>query len=280
MVILSGSFGFKLTLSIFINNARGLFGGINRLYQMQLETWLQWYDKLRSKFGYSIIEDQSTAQLLSELLQEKSLDLKQLKELIADKNALVVGAGPSLEESVKYMKNLRTFVLIAADGASEALIENGIKPDIVVTDLDGNHEHLLKADKMGSIMVIHAHGDNANLIRNLVPRMKNCIGTTQVKPLNNIHNFGGFTDGDRAVFLANEFDAKSIVLVGMDFGDKIGRYSKTKIKDEKLKIAKMDTGKELLEWLATFTNAKLYNASPSTINGFRNIGLKEIKDLD
>jgi hypothetical protein len=125
-------------------------------------------------------------------------------------------------------------------------------------------------------MIVHAHGDNVNLIRNLVPKMKNCIGTTQVKPLHNVYNFGGFTDGDRAVFLASEFKAKNIVLVGMDFGGKIGRYSKTKIKDEKLKIAKMTVGKELLEWLSTFSAAKLYNVSPSVIKGFKNISFEEI----
>ncbi|MFQ5940739.1 MAG: 6-hydroxymethylpterin diphosphokinase MptE-like protein [Nitrososphaerales archaeon] len=247
---------------------------------MQLDLWLTWYDMLRAKFGYSIVEDQSSAQLLSELLQERNLDPDHLKGLIANKNVIVVGAGPSLEESVKTIKSLKAFVIIAADGASEALIVNDIKPDIVVTDLDGSHEYLLRADKMGSIMVVHAHGDNTNLLRNLVPKLKNCIGTTQVKPLNNIHNFGGFTDGDRAVFLASEFKAKSIVLVGMDFGNRIGKYSKTHLKNEKLKVAKMETGKELLEWLAPFTNAKLYNASPSTIKGFRNIALNEIEGLD
>lgn len=244
---------------------------------MQLNDWLQWYDKIRTKFGYSVVEDQSTAQLLSEFLGGRSVSLERVKELISGKTVVVFGAGPSLEGSVKNIK--KSFTAIAADGASEALVVNGMKPDIVVTDIDGNHEYLLKADKMGAIMVVHAHGDNANLIRNLVPKMKNCIGTTQVKPLHNIYNFGGFTDGDRAVFLASEFNAKNIVLVGMDFGNIVGKYSK-QVKDEKLKVAKMGVGKELLEWLATFSKAKLYNASPSTIRGFRNIALSEIDKLD
>jgi len=137
----------------------------------------------------------------------------------------------------------------------------------------------LQADKMGSIMVVHAHGDNVNLLRNLVPKMKNCIGTTQVKPLHNVYNFGGFTDGDRAVFLANEFKAKTIVLIGMDFGDKIGRYSKANVKDAKLKITKMTVGKELLEWLSTFSASKLYNASPSVIKGFENVAFEEVLSI-
>lgn len=232
---------------------------------------------LRTKFGYSIVEDQNAARFLSELLDKRSLDLKVLMNLISNKNVLVAGAGPSLEDSLQKVDS-KQFIMIAADGASQALIENRIRPDIVVTDLDGSHEHLLQADKMGSIMVVHAHGDNVNLLRNLVPKMKNCIGTTQVKPLHNVHNFGGFTDGDRAVFLANEFKAKNIVLIGMDFGDKIGRYSKGKV-NERLKVAKMAVGKELLEWLSTFSVARLYNASPSVIKGFKNIDLQELPSI-
>ena len=246
---------------------------------MQLDEWLKRYDMLRAKFGYSIVEDQSAARLLSELLEDKSLDLKILENLIFNKNVLVAGAGPSLEDSLQKISSLKQFTIIAADGASQAFIENGIRPDIVVTDLDGSHEHLLEADKMGSIMVVHAHGDNVNVLRNLVPKMKNCIGTTQVKPLHNVYNFGGFTDGDRAVFLANEFKARNIVLIGMDFGEKIGRYSKTKVKDEKLKIVKMAVGKELLEWLSTFSTSRLYNASPSVIKGFKNIALQEVPSI-
>ena len=247
---------------------------------MQVDLWLRWYDKIRSKFGYSIVEDQSSAQLLSEILESKSLDPHILKELVTGKNVLVVGSGPSVENGIETIKNLRSFIIIAADSALEMLIENDIKPDIVVTDLDGSHEHLLKADNLGSIMIIHAHGDNVNLLRNLVPKMKRCIGTTQVKPLHQIYNFGGFTDGDRAVFLASEFNAMNIVLIGMDFGNKIGKFSKTKMADTKLKVTKMDVGRELLEWLATFSKARLYNISPNTLIGFENITLNKIEILD
>jgi len=245
---------------------------------MQLDEWLKWYDVVRAKFGYSVVEDQNAARFMSELLEGRGLNLKVLTNLVSNKNVIVAGAGPSLEDNLQKISSLKQFTIIAADGASQALLENNVKPDIVVTDLDGSHEHLLQADKMGSIMVVHAHGDNVNLLRNLVPKMRNCIGTTQVKPLHNVYNFGGFTDGDRAVFIANEFEAKTVLLVGMDFGEKIGRYSK-KVKDERLKIAKMAVGKELLEWLSTFSRPKLYNASPSMIKGFENIALEEVGSI-
>lgn len=241
---------------------------------MQLEEWFKRYDAIRKRFGYSIVEDQSAAQFLSEMLDNRNIGLQIVRQKVENKNVVVFGAGPSLEESMD--NDLKDFTVICADGASQALLEHNIRPDFVVTDLDGSHEHLLQADRMDSVIVVHAHGDNVNLMRNLVPKMKNCIGTTQVKPLHNIYNFGGFTDGDRAVFLASELKAKSITLVGMDFGEKIGKYSKTNVKNEKVKIEKMRVAVELLEWLATFSSSKLYNMSPSVIRGFKNISFEEI----
>lgn len=246
---------------------------------MRLEEWLKRYDGIRARFGYSIVEDQNAATFLGELLEGRALDPKVLADLILSRNVIVAAAGPSLEDALPEIGQLKGFTVMAADGASQALIENGIRPDIVVTDLDGSHEHLLRADRMGSIMVVHAHGDNVNLMRNLVPKMRNCIGSTQVKPVKNVYNFGGFTDGDRAVFLASEFNAKTIVLVGMDFGERIGRYSKAGTKNEKMKIEKMAVGKELLEWLSSLSASKLYNASPGVIRGFRNIALEEVPSL-
>jgi len=52
-----------------------------------------------------------------------------------------------------------------------------------------------------------------------VPRLRKVIGTTQSRPTNGLYNFGGFTDGDRAVFLAKHLDALKIILIGFDFED-------------------------------------------------------------
>jgi uncharacterized Rossmann fold enzyme len=53
-----------------------------------------------------------------------------------------------------------------------------------------------------------------------VPRFKgNVVGTTQAAPLPHVYNFGGFSDGDRAVFAADELGASKITLVGVDLDD-------------------------------------------------------------
>ena len=94
-------------------------------------------------------------------------------------------------------------------------------------------------------------------------------------PFDKIKNFGGFTDGDRGVFLANHFEAKKIILFGMDFGERIGKYSKTKKSERKIKLMKLKKGESLLEWLSTFTKSELFTTSKS-IEGFKKISYKEL----
>jgi uncharacterized Rossmann fold enzyme len=244
---------------------------------MQIDEWLRWYNIIKDTFHYSIVDDTNASILLSMMIKGRELSIDTLKGCIEGKDVLIFGAGPSLLQSLHDIIangiRIDALTLIACDGASQALIEHGIKPDIVVTDLDGNHEYLLTSDTLGAVMVVHAHADNVNLMRYMVPKLRNIIATTQVKPLHNVYNFGGFTDGDRAVFLASEFNARSIILAGMDFGYEVGYYSKRSY-NIGLKVAKMQFAKMLLESLAEECKGKgikLYNLSSSRIKGFENI---------
>lgn len=243
---------------------------------MKFADWFPYYQGIRAEFGYNTEKDQEAAKTLSEMAKKKALDTKILQKKIKGKNVIVIGAGPSLEDpaTFKYLKKNKTFVKVAADGAVQFLIENKIKPDIVVTDLDGNPAFLQKAEKMGAIMVVHAHGDNTDMLKKLVPKFKKLIATTQVMPLENVHNFGGFTDGDRCVFLAEEFGAKKIVLVGMDLGNSIGKYSKEKIKDPELKKQKMQAGRRLLEMLAKQSRSQLVDTAKKPVKGFAPLAIK------
>ena len=243
---------------------------------MKFVEWFPYYQGIRAEFGYSSEHDQEAAKALSEMIKKKALDTKILEKKIKGKNVIVIGAGPSLEDvgALKFIKKNKSFVKIAADGATQFLIENKIKPDIVVTDLDGNPAFLQKAEKAGAIMVVHAHGDNMRMVKKLVPKFKKLVATTQVMPLENVYNFGGFTDGDRSVFLAEEFGAKKIILVGMDFGDSIGKYSKGRVKDPELKKQKMQAGKRLLEMLAKQSRAQLADTAKRPVRGFAPLAVK------
>ena len=242
---------------------------------MTIKGWESRYREILKDFGYSGKKDTQSCKLLDSLLPKKTR-IAEIKDLIEKKPVFVVGAGPSLPSSISILKKHKKITKIVADGATKAIIENGLKPDIVVTDLDGDIKSLKKAGRTNTIMIVHAHGDNAEKIH-LVKDFKNCIGTTQTKPMGKVHNFGGFTDGDRCVFLANHFKAKKIILLGMDFGTRIGKYSKTRVISRTTKIKKLRRGKKLLEWLAKKSESKLY--STTKIRGFTKINFQDIDNI-
>lgn len=235
---------------------------------MKFVDWFPYYQDIRREFGYSTETDQQAAEVLSKLIRRKALNIKILHRKIEGKQIIVIGAGKSLESSTAFLKKNRKSVKIVANGAVQALIEKKIKPDIVVTDLDGNLSSLYEAERIGAIMVVHAHGDNIDRLKKIIPKFKHVIGSTQMMPVTNVYNFGGFTDGDRCVFLAEEFGASEIILVGMDFGREIGRYSKDFIKDPKLKVKKMKVARKLLEMLSKRSSSRLFDTSKQPIKGY------------
>jgi hypothetical protein len=242
---------------------------------MTIIGWESKYREILKDFGYSRKKDSQSCKLLDSLLPKK-METKKIRDLIENKPVFVIGAGPSLPSCISILKKYKKITKIVADGATRAIIENDLKPDIVVTDLDGDIKSLKKAGRTNTVMVVHAHGDNTDKIH-LVKNFKNCIGTTQTKPVGRVHNFGGFTDGDRCVFLASNFKAKKIILLGMDFGTKIGKYSKTRTINRSVKIAKLRHGKKLLEWLAQKSESDLY--STTKINGFTKIKSQDIDNI-
>jgi hypothetical protein len=242
---------------------------------MTIVGWESKYREILKEFGYSRKKDTQSCKLLDSLLPKKT-GIKKIRDLIENKPIFVIGAGPSLPSCIPILKKHKKVTKIVADGATKAIIENGLKPDIVVTDLDGDIKTLKKAGRTNTVMIVHAHGDNTKKIY-LVKNFKNCIGTTQTKPLGKIHNFGGFTDGDRCVFLANHFKAKKIILLGMDFGTRIGKYSKSTVVNRTIKIKKLRRGKKLLEWLAQKSESKLY--STTKIRGFTKINFQDIDNI-
>lgn len=244
---------------------------------VSLNDWWPWYDKIANIFGYDKTRDQRAADILSVLLVGKAINLDELRVLVADRSVLVFGAGPSLEENLRQVSAeglLEKCIIISADGATTALLKIAkATPNVVVTDLDGRIRDLLLADKLGATMVIHGHGDNIDRLKRYVPKFVRGLGTTQVEPRSYVYNFGGFTDGDRAVFLAAAMGAKLIALAGMDLGNVIGRYSKTYVSSVEVKRLKLKMCGELLEWLASRTDIKLFNVTGhgKSIRGFKNI---------
>ncbi|AIF69663.1 hypothetical protein PAP_06330 [Palaeococcus pacificus DY20341] len=228
---------------------------------MEWEEWKPFYDEIVREMGFDEKADRKASLILRDILlkSENYTTISELRKLIRER-AYVFGAGPSLEESLKT----HTFddgILIAADGATSALLEHNILPHIIVTDLDGRFEDIKKANELGSFVVVHAHGDNIEKLKAYASKLKNVLGTCQTEPLDIIYNFGGFTDGDRGAFLAEALGTREACLVGFDFGEIVGKWSKPHLKEHspiwESKRKKFYFAQKLLKWLEENGKARI-----------------------
>ncbi|MEE1129183.1 MAG: 6-hydroxymethylpterin diphosphokinase MptE-like protein [Methanobrevibacter sp.] len=236
---------------------------------MDFGLWEIYYKEILDDFGFSRKDDENSAKVLDEILSDEGcLTLDNLSQIVnfSDKY-IVFGAGPSLKEHIIQLKenyDLKDYILVAADGATTALIEERISPDIVATDLDGNLDDILLANLRGANIVVHAHGDNLEQVIKFTPFFNNVLGTTQAQPVGNVYNFGGFTDGDRAIFLAVALGASEITLAGMDFGDIVTKYSRPYLKTDlanadDFKKKKLMYAEKLTDWIIENENVDIIN---------------------
>ena len=121
---------------------------------MDYSRWWLIYQKIRDEFGFSLEKDELSAHILDKLVENKEIyPIDLLKRKICDKDVIIFGAGPNLEDILKE-KSFSSEIIVATDGVTTALLKYDILPDIIVTDLDGKPEDQIKANSMGSIIVI------------------------------------------------------------------------------------------------------------------------------
>ena len=239
---------------------------------MDFNEWEGWYKEILETLGFLRGDDEKTAELLDKILDEKGcLTIEQFFDEMMEKKDtskfIVVGAGPSIKKHIKYVKenyDLNDYLIVSADGATTAMLEDDLVPDIVATDLDGKMEDLLAANSLGSYFVIHAHGNNEELIDNWTTKFDKILGTTQSVPIGHLYNFGGFTDGDRAMFFAIALGCEEMVLAGMDFGTTVTKYSRPNIEGatgpaDEIKTKKLIFAERLLAWIKENTDVKVIN---------------------
>ncbi len=190
--------------------------------------WIHIYEYIRLDMGFNYLDDCLASQVLNMMVGgfEAVYEVEEyLQELIGGADVYVVGAGPTCLEELKSL-DVGGGVLIAADGAMRCCFDAGYKPHVVVTDLDGLSVDNLKHSDV--VYVVHAHGDNIDRLLSYVKLIEgHIVGTTQCVQTGKLRIYGGFTDGDRAAYLANFFKAGSITLVGFDLrSGLVGKYSK------------------------------------------------------
>ena len=208
---------------------------------MDFASWQPFYAQILDDFGFSRAKDESIAQELDALLGGRRASDAALRRLIRGQDVTVAGNGPNLLDEIDEADG----VLVAADEAASVLLGNGLQPAIIVTDLDGSVSDQVKANDAGAIAVLHGHGDNGPAVRKWAPLFAGAtVATTQAQPVGGLRNFGGFTDGDRAAFLADHFGAARIHLIGFDF-----EHPSPKDLDVRMKQRKLDWAYVLLSAL-------------------------------
>jgi len=182
---------------------------------MEFCTWEPVYEAILADFGYDRRGDERARDVLADLVG--SFDMAELD--FTDQRVAIAGAGPSL--AAEADRAAAADAVIAASTAVDTLREEGVAVDCMVTDLDKNPGTALDLTEQGIPVATHAHGDNVAAVREWVPRFtdEQVLPTTQAEPAGPVENFGGFTDGDRAAFLADHVGAAELTFVGWDFDD-------------------------------------------------------------
>ena len=214
---------------------------------MDFRDWEPVYEAILADLGFSRRADEAARDELATLVAPRAFDRDRLKVLRGG-TAVVAGAGPSLADELDRVGE--TDVVIGASTAVDVLSEAGIGVDLMTTDLDKNPDTVRRLTEDGVPVAVHAHGDNRDLLREVVPdlALENVLPTTQAAPVGRVENYGGFTDGDRAAFLADHFGARELKFVGWEVDDPTVSSTKRR---------KLAWAERLLYWLETHRQESL-----------------------
>jgi len=203
---------------------------------MDFAEWEPVYEAILTDFDFDRTADERVRDLLADFAEP--FDLARLDA--TDETVAVAGAGPSLEADLDRVVD--PDIVFAASTAADRCLDTGIAVDCMVTDLDKNPDTARRLTHEGTPVAVHAHGDNPDLVREVVPTLDtaNVLATTQAASIDSVENFGGFTDGDRAAFLADRCGANRLKFVGWDFDDDTV---------DSMKHRKLEWAETLLFWL-------------------------------
>jgi uncharacterized Rossmann fold enzyme len=245
-----------------------------------------WYEKICKIFGFDVEKDLIARDLLFSYKKGQNIHpiIEDIKRLIKTRFLLFFGAGPNLFAHLSQIGNKiarrpKEYFIVAADGSASGLKLFNIKPNIIMTDLDGlNLSELRQFINQDVICFVHGHGDNIQALQkfsHLIKESNNIIGTTQNQSRYPIINPGGFTDGDRGLYLLHHISPldKSFWLFGYEFKDRIGAYSKKEfphsVKMTEMKKKKMEIAQQLINNLKKEESRSLHIYGDNPIEDLR-----------
>ena len=215
---------------------------------MDFETFEPAYDAILADFGFGREADERARDVLRGFEPGASLDA--FAAVLADRSVAVVAPGPPLSGELDAVRDADA--VLAVSSAAAVLRDNDVAVDAYVTDLDADPDPELAPalTRAGVPTAVHAHGDNVSAVREYLPECdrERVLGTTQAAPRDPVVNVGGFTDGDRAAFLADHVGARSLSFPGWDLDD---------ADVDPMKEKKLAWARRLLAWLERDRRARL-----------------------
>ncbi len=188
---------------------------------VQYALWAPRYEAIRADFGYPFAAEEHAARTLERLLPPAARQggEERVAARLLGRDVVVVGLAPGAGPPPVWRLNPsdRPLAIVAADGAARVCLGAGLVPAVVATDLDGPVEAEVEANGRGALAVVHAHGDNVAALERWVPEFPGELaGSWAGPPRPALLNPGGFTDGDRAAYLADAAGVRRILLWGFD----------------------------------------------------------------
>ena len=135
------------------------------------------------------------------------VELPRTRIRFRDRHVLIVVRGPTHHKDLRvlraYIRDVRP-ILVGVDGGADAILEEGLTPDVVLGDMDSASDSALRS---GAELIVHAYADGRAPGRDRLERLGldhlvfRAVGTSQ----------------DAAMILAAEKGAGLIVSVGAHF---------------------------------------------------------------
>lgn len=206
---------------------------------MNFETWEPVYEAILADFGFDRAADERARDRFADIVADHDpYDPEWLA--VEGRSVAIAGGAAGLFDELDTVADADA--VFAAGASVSRLREAGLAVDCAVTDLDSAPELAVTLARDGTPVVAHAHGDNVPAVEEYGPRLVEgaLVPTTQAAPVGSVRNFGGFTDGDRAAFLADYLGADDLAFPGWDFEDRsVGS----------MKARKLGWAERLLYWL-------------------------------
>lgn len=136
-----------------------------------------------------------------------ALELPDTETRFRDRHVLIVVRGPDYREDLSalnaYIRDRRPLI-VAVDGAADAVIERGLRPDVILGDMDSATDAALGC---GAELIVHAYADGR------------APGSERLDAagLSHLAIPAAGTSEDVAMLLAHEKGAELIVMVGAHF---------------------------------------------------------------